>query len=697
MKIVIHSIIPELVLFLWVLGCILFYATLDPQTLYFILPSLPLKPILLVCLGSALFLLFLPTRPRLSDHPFFIFPIPLLILFVFFLKKFPPTEYGSLIFQDDFTSLYAASLRTLRMFREGALFGWDNRLLGGYYTISDLNFNLGLFTWPFYLLFGAPVGYHLFIATLFFGFPFLVYQAARLLDGDQGVAGVAFWISSFFAISFFRNILFWGNLDNLLGIDLFLLVLTALKKSEQSPKAFFWLSLLLTSLAYAHLAYFCYALVVVGCVFVTPSRRKHLFYFCLVGVVVLLATLPYTIHFFAHPHSFELDAKHYHAARMTFQEGSAQSFQKISWLTRGRRWLTAGYEGSHGGNYGAAAVLLFPFLLLTSWMHRRSRVGILGIFLILCTLPLKTGFALALKRSYFLLPILLSLSLAQGIKTFFARRHVAVCVVVPALLLGTVGLPALNVIPHVRTLASFFPDLYRRLSSLDGHTIFLETQALWIETDRLERGERFPGPHVHMEMLLALETGKRYLAHGKDGYPFSVYRQNCLMSGIWAGKFLNEYSVKEVNAFLKKWGVRYLAVWSDRSRRFFSAHPDFYEEVWKNDPWSLFRFKGADSRSVVVPSGEGGIAEESYTQMVVRLKNVRRGEEAIVRMNYFPGFRLFCDGGSLPFYPHDGQVAFQIPREGEITVFIRYPRYLFLSVIGLAALLGMGVFVWRKK
>lgn len=682
----------------WLLGCLAFYLSLESRALAAVLPFSFLQKLFFFLLGASLLFLFFPKKEvTFFRHPLLIFPIPLVLLSIFFLKKFPLGSFSSLILQDDFTSLYAASLRTLRILREGALFGWDNRLLGGYYTVSDINFNLGFFLWPLYALLSPPLAYHLFIFFLFLAFPFLVTVLSRTLGGEKEVSGLAFWLSSFFAVSFFRNMLLWGNIDNLLGLDLFLLSVILLQKARTAPRVFFWLSAILAALAYAHLAYFLYALCLVGGFAFFSGARKRLVLFGLVAFVVFSALLPYAVHFLRHPDFYNLDARQYQPAPVGLQGDSVKSLQKFSSLAKGNAWFTAGYEGIHGGNYGACAVLFIPFLLWTFWVQRRSRFTVALIVLILFLLPLKTAAGLALKRTYFLLPVLLSLALAHGLHHFLKKGILSVLLLVPALLLGTVGLPSHEPIYHQPELRSFFRDFYVPLQGLGGHSILLETDALWIETDRREKGEPFPGPHVHLEMLLALETGKRYLSHGKDGYPFSIYRKNCLMSGIWAGRWLAESPPGEVRAFLKKWGVRSIVVWSQRARDFFDAHPDTYEKGVSDLPWTLYDFKEADPRGVVVPVGKGEIISERYTEIVVHLTGVRAGDEAVVRMNYFPDFRGYSDGKPLPLYAEDGQIAFKLPREGEVTVTLRYPRYTSLSLLGLFGFLAGSAALWKKR
>ena len=118
-----NGVREKIFLFIWIASCTFFYSSLDAGTFSFVFPRFPLKLPLLCLLGGSLALLISKKRIRFFSHPLFVFPIPLLGITLFFLVKFPLGNFSSLDFQDDFTSLYAASLRTLRMLQEGTLFG----------------------------------------------------------------------------------------------------------------------------------------------------------------------------------------------------------------------------------------------------------------------------------------------------------------------------------------------------------------------------------------------------------------------------------------------------------------------------------------------------------------------------------------------------------------------------------------------
>ncbi|MGC8839591.1 MAG: hypothetical protein ACP5UM_14415, partial [Anaerolineae bacterium] len=133
--------------------------------------------------------------------------------------KFPLGAWDQLIFWDDYPTLYYASLRGLSTLAQGGVFGWDTRLLGGYYAVSDVNHNLAFFLLPF-LPFGPRVGYHLLIAVSVLAFPVLLALWVQEALRDAGATALGLWLGGFFALTVLDNLLHWGMLNSFLGLDL---------------------------------------------------------------------------------------------------------------------------------------------------------------------------------------------------------------------------------------------------------------------------------------------------------------------------------------------------------------------------------------------------------------------------------------------------------------------------------------------
>ena len=113
------------------------------------------------------------------------------------------------------------------MLKQGGIFGWDQRLMGGYYTVADVSHNEIFFMLPF-LPFGPRVAFHLMLLLFYLLFPLLLYWYARLEFASAGERGeraavLALWIGLFVAFGYFDNLLYWGMVNSFIGLNFMLL------------------------------------------------------------------------------------------------------------------------------------------------------------------------------------------------------------------------------------------------------------------------------------------------------------------------------------------------------------------------------------------------------------------------------------------------------------------------------------------
>ena len=168
------------------------------------------------------------------------------------------------------------------------------------------------------------------------------------------------------------------------------------------------------------------------------------------------------------------------------------------------------------------------------------------------------------------------------------------------------------------------------------------------------------------------------------------------MSGIFRGRFISEYPREEMRAFLKKWGVRSIAVWSRSSRDYFQTLPGT-RLVSSLFPWTFFEFQEGDGRRILSQGGSAEIVAEGYTVKRIRLKDVPKGKRVLLRMNFFPGWHGFFQDKEIPLRNEDGQLAFESPADGEGMVQLRlqtYRPFYFLSGGMLVGILLISL--WRK-
>ena len=83
----------------------------------------------------------------------------------------------------------------------------------------------------------------------------------------------------------------------------------------------------------------------------------------------------------------------------------------------------------------------------------------------------------------------------------------------------------------------------------------------------------------------------------------------------------------------------------------------------------------------------------------VELDGVNAGEPVVVRASYYPAWRAHVEAAGVELFEQNGQLAFRAPRDGTYTVRFEYPRYRFVSLIAICALLAgvVGLARWPQS
>jgi len=90
----------------------------------------------------------------------------------------------------------------------------------------------------------------------------------------------------------------------------------------------------------------------------------------------------------------------------------------------------------------------------------------------------------------------------------------------------------------------------------------------------------------------------------------------------------------------------------------------------------------------VTTTGTGRLRNLDFLGGEVELTGVAAGTPVRVRANYYPAWRARVGGRDVPLHSGDGQIEFAAPDAGTYVVRLEYPRYRWLSLIAIAALIG---------
>ena len=240
---------------------------------------------------------------------------------------------------------------------------------------------------------------------------------------------------------------------------------------------------------------------------------------------------------------------------------------------------------------------------------------------------------------------------------------------------------------HVPELRAFDPPLIDRIAAADGNLVLVEISPHRdMDSDPNRRSPRTPFD-AHWEGLLPGVAGQRFYSQMWDGWVWNVFKRHIVGAGTFAGQAIEETAPEVFAAEMRQWGVRYLFVWTDQARNYL-AGSGLFTERWRGGRWSQFELNGADPRSVVTTTGSGRLRNLDFLGGEVELTGVTAGTPVRVRTNYYPAWRARLGDRDVPLRSGDGQIEFVAPDTGDYVVGLEYPRYRWLSLAAIAALLA---------
>ena len=621
-------------------------------------------------------------------------------------SRFTP-DLHSFIWHDDAPMLYSFTMQGVEMLRQGGVFGWNSSLLGGYPAFLDTQYNLAFFSAPFMFLFGDVAGFNLTVFLSILIFPILAYCGIRAWFPAQRIAEVwGMYLSTILLRGYFGDFLGNCSFNSMVGLDCYLLVIIFVKKFvENKYLSAFSLAVVTSCACYAHLSYFALSLMTIVLVILFSRERKRNALRAVVACgVVVCCTLPYIWPFINYRGYFIEDVQHFtpKPMRLVISCIVPCALQQLRDVL--------------------SEMLFLPLILWSMFCSNRNGLrtlawacGVLTVLICLGMCVTDQAFSRMLRG----LPLLSMVLVAAlgALKGDFKRpsggftRFFLLFVLVTSLLIYGSPMFLGWTTPRLKSLSSLYGSFLDRIRAMDGNLVLFEGAGGLNHATESASGKRSEkwSDDVHLVGVFALETGKDLFASNIDGFPPSIFRSNSISCGTWKGRFLSEYSPETVNAMLQHWGVKYLVLWSNEARHYFSQQHSVFRCVWKIDAvtlqragfepvgWEIYEFLHADPRSVAVSPGSGEVEGRGYFGKTLRLRGVRKGSAVVVRMNYFPAWSASCEGRPLELFDRNGQLAFKAPADGDMAVALAYPRHGLLTGLALLSLTACGFLSWRRR
>jgi hypothetical protein len=603
------------------------------------------------------------------------------VLVTALLSRLPPSTWLQIPFKDDWTPLYQHAVNGAELARRGVVVGWNWGFLGGYPTSTDIAQNFAALAFVPMALLGDRLGYHVLHVALFLAVPIYVWWDLRHDDRETGL--VAAGLACFVASGFFGAIGSSGDTNSLVGVCCAGLGMIGSRAARMGRR---WggpvMMLGLTLALYSHTAFFVYGLIFLALEAVYFRDRTAAMRLVVAATVSAIAALPVHWESLRYPDYVSFNNTVYNpGAPINWSVFARTIYYNVEILALPHRWFN---------DYRSLANIWLPALAVVALGAERSRVGFFACAAVLtqALLRLNTSEAGAVfDRIQHMLPMLTAPALAGFVLHRAGTGKLAVALlVVLALYVQTNFAP----IRHVPDLRAFDPALIDRVAASDGNMVLVEISPHRdMDSDPHRRSPTTPFD-VHFEGLLPDVAGQRFYSQMIDGWVWNVFRGQVVGAGTFAGRAIAETPRDTFVEEMQRWGVRHLFVWTDASREYLAGDTRFVDR-WHGGLWSHFELRGADVRSVVTATGSARLRNLDFLGADVELTNATAGEPVIVRANYYPAWRAFLGEREVALYASGGQLAFRAPESGSYVVRLAYPRYGWLSLVGVVA---FGVGAW---
>lgn len=599
------------------------------------------------------------------------------------LSKLPPSTWDDLLFKDNWTMLFQQAVNGIALLKRGVVVGWNWSFLGGYPTSTDIAQNFSRLAFLPMTLLGDAVGYHVLHVLLFCAVPIYVWLDLR--HEDPRTATLATGFAALFAAGYLWTIGSSGDTNSLVGVACAGLALAGSRAAALGRRWGGPVQLVgLTLAAYSHSAFYVYAVIYLAIEAAYFRDRAAALRLAATAALAAVCSLP--AHFeslwYRDYVSFN-NTVYTPGASVPLSAVARVFYYNVEILALPHRWFN---------DYRSLANVWLPVLVVTAIAPGRSRVAFYAWLALVTQLLLRfnspsLGGAM-FDRVQHMFPLLMAPALAGFVVRMAGTRALAAAL---AAVIGLYVATSYRPVPHLPDLRAFNPPLMDRIAASDGMVLVEISPHRDMDRDPVRRTPTTPFD-VHFEGLLPRLAGQRFYSQMIDGWVWNIWRGQVVAAGTFEARPLADTPHDRFAAEMARWGVRHLFVWTDAARDYLRADTR-YAERWHAAPWSHFERVHADTRAVVTASGRGELRQADVLGADVALDGVSRGDQVVVRANYYPAWRARVDDEPVPLEAHDGQLAFRAPRDGTYVVRLEYPRYtalnlgaLFLWLGGLAAL-----------
>jgi len=188
--------------------------------------------------------------------------------------------------------------------------------------------------------------------------------------------------------------------------------------------------------------------------------------------------------------------------------------------------------------------------------------------------------------------------------------------------------------------------------------------------------------------LISYFTDKYYAGGFYQG--IFIEGDTWFVDGVIFGKSIQEYKEEELEMYLDKYNIRWIAVWTPTSKKFFSNTKNFrkiYET--SNGLFQVYEYIKLRPSYVYVKSGEAKLEILNDNKIIAHLFNIKEGEEIILKFRYEKYWQSFIDEKEIPIRKCDILMCLKAPKDGSYSIMLIYKEGNLLKICKLVSFFSL--------
>jgi hypothetical protein len=171
------------------------------------------------------------------------------------------------------------------------------------------------------------------------------------------------------------------------------------------------------------------------------------------------------------------------------------------------------------------------------------------------------------------------------------------------------------------------------------------------------------------------------------------------VDGVILGKNITEYSERELAKKLEEYNVKWIVVWTNKSKSYIDNLPIF-KKIYEtsNKLFQVYEHSNIVPSYIYVGDGNASVKILNDDKIIISLNNVSKGGGILLKFRYEKYWQAFYNGKEIPIEKCGVLMCMEAPASGTYSIILSYKEGNLLKVAKIISLISLiSLFIYLLK